>query len=174
MKYIYILLIVCVFAINAGAFLNGAWLNDGVAPYAYPYTTYSTVSAEVEAVFENGETYQGPVLIYEQGFYVAYGDNQRDFILLEPGLFIEKKGRSKVKFVLPDGHVIVGKTAGRISGQRLYLRENTPCPRRSFVLIFSNKYNYEPNIINIKSLKIEKISAITESGEKNESNTLFE
>ncbi len=171
MRYIYITIIISVFTINAGAILNGAWMNAGVAPYTSPYSAYGVISAEVEVIFEDGETYRGPVIIYEQGLHVVYGDNQRDYIKLEPGLVIEKKGRSRVKFILPDGDIIVGEAASKINGQRLFVRENAPYPHRSFVLIFSDKYNYEPDIIRIKSLKIESIA---ESTGNIESNTLFE
>jgi hypothetical protein len=158
MKLIYITIFLGVLAVNAGAVLNGAWFNAGVAPYASPYAAYSTISAEVEAVLENGDTFHGFVLIYDQGIYVVYEDNRRDFIEIEPGLTIEKKGRSEVRFELPGGDVIIGEAASRVNGQRLFLREDTPCPRRSFVLIFSDKYNYEPNLEKIKSLKIENIT----------------
>lgn len=173
MKPIYMTIVLSVLAINAGAVLNGAWFNDDVAPYASPYGAYSKISAEVEAVLENGEIFRGAVLIYEQGIYVVYEDNRRDFIEIEPGLTIEKKGRGEVRFELPGGEIVKGKAASRVNGQRLFLREDTPCPRRSFVLIFSDKYNYEPNLEKIKSLKIENVTKMTDKS-FNEGESLFE
>ncbi len=174
MKPIYMTIVLSILAINAGAVLNGAWFNAGVAPYASPYAAYSMVSAEVEAVLENGDVFRGPVLIYEQGIYVVYEDNRRDFIEIESGLTIEKKGRGEVRFELPGGEIVQGKAASRVNGQRLFLREDTPCPRRSFVLIFSDKYNYEPNLEKIKSLKIENVTKMTTDNSIDESESLFE
>ncbi len=174
MRLIYAMIVLGVLVVNAGAVLNGAWFNAGVAPYESPYAAYSTISAEVEAVLENGDTFRGAVLIYEQGLYIAYGENRREFIKIEPGLTIEKKGRGKIRLELPGGEVIVGEAASRVNGQRLFLREDTPRPHRSFVLIFSDKYNYEPNLEKIKSLKIKSIAGAKANNSFDEGESLFE
>ncbi|MCP4229730.1 MAG: hypothetical protein GY771_06240 [bacterium] len=156
MRIVQTIIAICMFisAINACAFLPGAWFNTETCPYDIPYTSYCFTPAEIEAILENGDVYRGTVIIYEQGLHLVYGDKRRTFVKLEAGLEISKKNRDKIELTLPGGDVIVGKAASKINGERLFLREDSPPPYRCFVLIFSNKFNYEPSIPEIKSLKI--------------------
>ncbi len=173
MKYIYYAMLLTFTVTSANAGLYGAWFYESDAPYDSPYSEYSTVSADVEAVLEDGEVYTGAVIIYEQGIFVVYDGDRRDYVLLEPGLTIEKKGRAKVRLELPNGTVIVGEAASKINGRRLFFREDAPCPRRSFVLVFSDKHNYEPSITRVKSLEIKDISGIDVDDTYDESEELF-